>query len=231
MRTLRRRDGITLASLGCGMAVPILYYGTQAAAAPSFPGFSFLGTTASELGSDLSTHPAIFNIGAMLTGLAAVAASPGLLMALRRLGTHPILAWPSAIAVAITGLSSVRAGMFPLPDPRHGGHPSVLIAMLLVPFALAAALWKRDGSPALKAYLIATIVLLVAMVPIMSGMTGLDTHAFRGLFQRIFALTVFTPIGVGACVLAMRVRVAQSNLDAASGAIDVSAVAPIDAGR
>jgi hypothetical protein len=42
---------------------------------------------------------------------------------------------------------------------------------------------------------------------------------------------VVTPIGVGACVLAMRVRVAQSNLDAASGAIDVSAVAPIDAGR
>jgi len=41
-------------------------------------------------------------------------------------------------------------------------------------------------------------------VPIMSGMSGLDTHTYRGLFQRIFALTVFPPIGVAAYVLARR---------------------------
>jgi hypothetical membrane protein len=220
-----------LASLGCGMAAPILYYGAQAAAAPSFPGFSFVGTTASELGSDLSSHPAIFNAGAMLTGLAAVAASPGLLIALRRLGSHPILAWSPPIAVAITGLSSFRAGMFPLPDPRHGGHPSLLVAMLLVPIVLGAALWKRDGSRALKVYLIATIVLLLAMVPIMSGMTGLDTHSFRGLFQRIFALTVFPPIAVGACVLAFRISSPRSDLDPPPRASAVSVSETIDGRR
>ena len=94
-----------------------------------------------------------------------------------------------------------------------------------------AALWKRDGSRALNAYLIATIVLLFAMVPIMSGMTGLDTNSFRGLFQRIFALTVFPPIGVGAYVLAMRIRSPRSNLDPPPGAIDVSTAAPIDGRR
>jgi len=46
----------------------------------------------------------------------------------------------------------------------------------------------------------------------MSGMTGLDTNACRGLFQRVFALTVFPPIGVGAYVLARRVTAAPSAL-------------------
>jgi hypothetical protein len=38
----------------------------------------------------------------------------------------------------------------------------------------------------------------------MSGMSGLDTHAYRGLFQRLFAFTVFPPIAVAGSVLAKR---------------------------
>jgi hypothetical membrane protein len=220
---------VTLVSLGCGIAVPFLYYGVQLVAAPSFPGFSFLGTTASELGSDRSTRPWIFNAGAILTGIAALVASIGFLRALRYLGTNPILAWLTSVAVAATGLSSLWAGIFPLPDPRHGGHPSLLFAMISVPFVLAATLWSLGVSRALKVYFAATLVLLLVMFPVMMGMTGLDTHNYRGLLQRVFALTVFAPIGVGGFALARRINAAPSGLGRPHGA--VPAVSPAVEGR
>ena len=128
-----------------------------------------------------------------------------ILASVLKLRAHPILAWVTFIDVAATGLSSLWAGIFPLPDPRHGGHPALLFAMLLLPFIMATTLWTLGASRPLKGYFAATIGLLLVMFPVMSGMTGLDTHAYRGLFQRIFALTVFPPIGVGAFVLASRI--------------------------
>ena len=56
----------------------------------------------------------------------------------------------------------------------------------------------------LRTYLIANLLCLAAMVLIMSGMSGLDTHRYRGLFQRLFAFTVFPPIAVAGLVLARR---------------------------
>ncbi len=214
MPSSARSDDITLAALRFGIAVPLLYYGIQLVAAPFFPEFSFLGTTASELGSDHSTRPWIFNAGAILTGIAAVVGSIGLMRALRRLGAHPIVAWLSLLVVAGTAPSSIWAGIFPLPDPRHAGHPSFLIAMLAVPFVLSFALWRIGVPWAIKAYLVATIVLLIVMVPIMMRMIDIDMHTYAGLAQRIFALTVFVPIGVGAYQLARRIGAASSVVGA-----------------
>src|SRR3982751_6698643 len=70
----------TLFLLRLGVLVPFVYYGTQAAAAPFFPHFSFVGTTASEIGSSLSRHPAIFNVGIMALGVIALLASAGFLI-------------------------------------------------------------------------------------------------------------------------------------------------------
>jgi hypothetical membrane protein len=213
MRRSPRSDGITLATLGFGIAVPLLYYGAQLVAAPSFPDFSALGTTASELGSDRSARPWIFNAGAILTGIAALVGSIGLLRALRRLGADPIVAWLALLVVAGTGLSSIWAGTFPMPDPRHGGHPSLLMAMLAVPFVLSFALWRLGVSRAIKAYLVATIGLLLVMLPIMMRIIDIDMHAYGGLLQRIFALTVFVPIGVGAYELARRLGAVPSDIE------------------
>ena len=124
---LRQIDHITLASLRCGIAVPILYYGIQLVAAPFFPHFSFLATTASELGSDRSTRPWILDTGVILTGIAAITSAFGFLRALTCLRTNPILACLVSVTIAITGFSSLWAGIFPLPDPRHGGHPVPLL--------------------------------------------------------------------------------------------------------
>jgi hypothetical membrane protein len=212
MRRSPRSDAFTVATLRFGIAVPLLYYGVQLVAAPFFPDFSVLGTTASELGSDRSACPWILNAGAILTGIAALVGSIGLLRALRRLGAHPIVAWLALLVVAGTGLTSLCAGIFPIPDLRHGGHPSLLIAMLAVPFVLGFALWRLGVSRAINVYFVATIVLLIVMFPVMMGMIKLDMHAYGGLLQRIFALTVFVPIGVGSYELARRISSAPADI-------------------
>src|SRR5258708_5178022 len=97
------------------------------------------------------------------------------------------------------------AGYFPLPDPRHAGHPPFIIAATLLPILLTAALWKGSG-PVLKTYLVATLILLALMIPIMTNKIGLDTTHIRGLTQRIYTLTLFPVIAVSAFVLALRYR-------------------------
>ena len=113
-----------------------------------------------------------------------------------------------------------------MPDPRHGGHPSLLIAMLAVPFVLSFALWRLGVSRAIKAYLVATIVLLLVMFPIMMRMIDIDMHSYGGLLQRVFALTVFVPIGVGAYELARRIGAASSGMGSPDGA--GAAALPVD---
>jgi len=206
MSIRRASDRILLAALWLGVAVPFLYYGIQVAAAPFFPGFSVVGNTASELGSNLSQHPSLFNSGIFVQGAVTIIVAVGFLVALLRIGTHPVLAWITASAVALAGVGTLWAGIFPMPDPKHSGHPVFLIGTLLVPVALTVVLWKRSRSWLLKGYFIATLLLLLAMVPIMSGASGLDTHAYRGLTQRVFALTIFPPIGVASFVLVRRLR-------------------------
>jgi hypothetical membrane protein len=186
------------------MAVPILYYGTQVVAAPFFPDYSFMRQAASLLGSNLSTYPLIFNTGVIATGLATLLAVPGFFMAFQRVGANRFLNWMTCLALVGSAISSLWAGYYPLPDPRHVGHPALLIAMISLPFLLTTTLWKvRDTWP-LKTYLVATIVLLVVMIPIMSGAIGLDTRSYGGLLQRIFAFTVFPPIAACAFFLARR---------------------------
>ena len=197
--------GSRCCTLYAGIAVPCLYFGVQALAAPFFPEFSFVGTTASELGSELSSRPAIFNYGTILLGVAWLIASVGFFRAFQRLGVHPVLAWTISLALVVGGIGSFWAGCYPLPDPRHAGHPSFLVALLALPVLLAIALWK-GAHPALRAYLVANLVLLAVMFPILSGFTGLDTHTYRGIYQRIFALTVFLPIGITSVVIMTRIK-------------------------
>jgi hypothetical membrane protein len=201
----RTRDRITLAALAVAVAIPFLYYGIQLLCAAFEPDYSFIRQAASELGSDRAARPQWFNAGIMVQGVVTLVAAPGFLRAMWRLGVHPILALLVAAALAVNGVHTMWAGYFPMPDPRHGGHLAFIIAMTALPILLTAALWQGSG-PLLKAYFLATLVLLLAMVPVMSNKIGVDTTHIRGLRQRVFTLTVFPPIAVSACVLARRLR-------------------------
>ena len=118
---------LSLSALALGMAVPILYFGIQIAAAPFYPGYSFLSRDASSLGSDRSSFPAIFNVGSLILGLLSMIASWGFFSSFRRLGLSPLFGLLASLAVAAFGLGSINAFLFPLPDPRH---TSGVLAML-----------------------------------------------------------------------------------------------------
>jgi hypothetical membrane protein len=203
--TPRHTDRLTLAALTLGMTIPFIYYGIQITAASYEPAYSFVRQVASELGSDRAARPAVFNVGIMVQGVVSLVAAAGFLRATLRVGVRPALAFLIAAALAVNGVQMVWAGHFPLPDPRHAGYPLFVLAVTLLPVLLTAALWKGSGV-VLKAYFVATLVLLLAMVTLRSGATGIDTTHVRGLVQRIYTLTVFPPVAVAAGVLLVRLR-------------------------
>lgn len=204
MNAPRTRDRLALAALAAGVTVPFVYYGLQVLCAWFDPGYSFVRQAASELGSDRAARPGLFNAGIMLEGVLTLVAAAGFLGATLRLGVRPILAFLASAAVAANGVQTLWAGYFPMPDPRHGGHPAFVVAMILLPVLLTAALWK-GAAPALKGYFVATLLLLLAVFPFMSGVAG-DISNVRGLFQRVFTLTIFPPIAVAAGALIGRLR-------------------------
>jgi hypothetical membrane protein len=112
MRRILRTTNLTVTALRFGIAVPFLYFGIQLIAAPFFANYDFVQMAASLLGSDRSSLPVIFNLGAMLTGFAALVAAIGFILAFQVTKIHPILAWLTAIAVFCVGLSSLWAGFF-----------------------------------------------------------------------------------------------------------------------
>ena len=185
--------------------VPLLYFGAQLAAAPFFPGYSFLTHSASMLGSDRSTLPQVLNTGAFLTGAAALMAAFGMNIALKALGAQTILRWLVTLAVASMGVSAIWASLFHLPDPRH--NPGVLGAgIFLVPFVFPAALWRLSGVRRIRLYLIGNLLVFAGLACIMSGLTGIDLAHFGGLLQRCLAAVTYVPVGVVGWFLFSRIR-------------------------
>jgi hypothetical protein len=131
-------------ALGMGVAVPFLYFGVQIAAAPFFPGYSFLARDASTLGSNGSTLPALFNIGCLVVGMATFMAAWGFFRSFRLLGVRTGIAWLTTVALVASGLADINAFLFPLPDPRHTDSVLALAGAgaVLLPFLLPLALWK-----------------------------------------------------------------------------------------
>jgi len=220
------KNVITLA-LMMGVAIPILYFGIQIAAAPFYPGYSFLARDASSLGSNGSSVPAIFNIGSLIVGIVTLIASWGFFRSLRLLGVGAIVASLAALALVGSGLGSINAFLFPLPDPRH--TDSVLAfagtGTVFLPFILPLALWKLLDRGLITGYFVLNIAAVLALIPIMSGliqrfsiMAGVDLpryqtflNNYQGVLQRIAALIVFGPIAVSAWYLGQRLKRARQQ--------------------
>jgi hypothetical membrane protein len=185
---------LMVTALRFGIAVPFLYFGIQLLAAPFFAGYDFVQMAASLLGSDRSSLPIVFNVGAMLTGFAGLVASIGLILAFRETKTHPALAWLTAIAVFFVGCSSLWAGIFPMPDPRHAENPFA-VGLFVMPFVALATFWNQ---PKIRPYFLACVLLFLGLIPFMSGLIAIDRQALEGLLQRLLALAAFAPIGLAA---------------------------------
>ena len=111
----------------------------------------------------------------------------------------------TALAILLNGLGSLWAGLFPMPDPRHGDNPFA-VGIFLFPLLLTFTLWNHRNARLIKIYLIITNLLFIALVPIMSGVSGINTQGYQGLLQRIAALVFFVPISVGAYFLIQRTK-------------------------
>jgi hypothetical membrane protein len=199
-KPLRSDQPMTQFLLKCGVAVPILYFGSQLVASAFFPGYSFVTQPASLLGSNLAVYPAIFNTGALLTGISWLLASFGFWQALTNLRVPQVLTWLIAIGLGVSAISTIIAGTFPMPDPRHAAWGIGAPAYILSPILLSAALWKHM-TRGFKIYFLISLLALVGLILLRSGVLNLKLSQMEGLFQRLFALTVFTPIAVSAYFL------------------------------
>jgi hypothetical membrane protein len=182
--------------LNAGIAVPILYFGNLIFTPLFYPGYSHVTQYASELGGPDAPRPFIFNTVLVLLGVAGLAAGAGFFLGLRRLTGKTVLAALLGLIMVLFGVSMILGGLFPMPDPRHGGF-GLGMGIHLGPLLLALALRSRENLRGLNAYLLITMVLMIVFFAIMMGVGGLVTRANVGVFQRLYALNLFPWIGAG----------------------------------
>jgi hypothetical protein len=198
----------TVMLLYCGVLVPVLYFGAQLVAAPFYPGYSFLANAASDFGSSSFVGAGVFNVVIFGVGVASLLAAVGLVRSARLTGMHSIWVWLTALCVAAFGLSSLWAGAYPLPDSRHGQNPFTP-GVLLLPFLFAVSFWRLSGSRWWRAFLLGCVVVLVALVPVVSGLAGLNTSGVSGLLQRLLTLAMLPTLGASAVLLVRKWREAS----------------------
>lgn len=203
-------------ALLCGIAIPVFYFGIQFVAAPFYPDYSFVSMDASNLGSDGSSFPTIFNWAAIAKGFAAVFVAWGFFMELRQ---HKKRRSPYIVAFGLLcmAVGMINAGVFPLPHPNHtfGILAIIGIGMLILPIALPIAVWNLIQSRSIKLYLIGNLILMVLVSIIVSGLaqrmsvwTGTEIpglqhflNNYSGVLQRVTAAIIFVPLAACSFVL------------------------------
>jgi hypothetical membrane protein len=198
---------LTTLMLSAAVAVPLLYFGVQLIALPWYPGYSFATDTASMLGTAASLHPGIFNNGAILDGIAGVFGAAGLFLGLSSVAGKSLRILV-AIGVFSNGVMSLKAGLFPMPDPRHASWQFLLFPVLITPLLLLVATWRISAW--LRIYLIVNVACLLLLIPMM--MHRMAPIWPQGTMQRLFAFVVMVPIGVVALVLLQKKRSSEPSL-------------------
>lgn len=118
MNKLHPKRSLTGLCLLAAAAAPVLYFGAQIAAAPFYPGYGISPLSVSMLGTRFSRCPWIFNMGEILTGLATLAGAFGLYRSFQPV-THFLLSGLIVFSAASAGVIALKAGLFPMPDPRR----------------------------------------------------------------------------------------------------------------
>lgn len=192
--------------LKIGVLVPVLYYGVLVAGGLMTPGYNHLTQYASELGIAGKPAATIFNYGIMAAGGAAIIGALGVLLGMMRLGANILWAALTALCLVGFGVSLVYAGLYPLPNPLHGGpytYMGVGLGILSVPAALFMflGLSGRSDMGGLKTLLILSFLGQATLLAIMYNVGGFNLvdKTNLGLWQRGLGLMIFPWIGV-ACL-------------------------------
>lgn len=188
--------------LMAGIAVPILYFANLLVNSLLYPGYSHVTQYVSELGAADAPYAPLFNSVIVLLGVLGVAAGFGVYFAVRRLGGIGVLAALSGLLVSFWGIGTVLAGVFPMPDDRHGGY-GLAFGYQLAPLILALAIWNVENLRGLRNFLIVIFLAMSFFIAVMFGVGGLVTRANVGLWQRGNALAGIPWLGI-ACYLLLR---------------------------
>ena len=121
-------------------------------------------------------------------GVAALAAAVGLYRVFRR-KTHFLLSGLIGFAVVCTAVMTIKAGLFPMPDPRHNSWELLQKFIIITPHLMLIGLWKKRNSSGLRMYLILSVTFLLVLNP-------LGSRLGRGTLQRLIAVGTLVPVGV-----------------------------------
>lgn len=189
--------------VAAGLLVPFLYYLNVFVCGALFPGYSHVTQYVSELGSASARYPEIFNSGVVLIGFVCILAGFGFYHGLSGFAAKRTLPVTILVLMILFGISIIMAGLFPMPDVRHGSY-GLGMSSHLIPPLIAAAIWKDTSYRSLAVFLLVNTVVMIAMFVIMMGVGQLLTRANVGLFQRSYSLTTFPWIAVVSFVLLKR---------------------------
>lgn len=181
-----------------GVAVPIVYYGSQLIAIPLYPGYDFVTQVASELGSSDSRFPGIFNCGLALAGaliaLSAIALYPGL----HGYGASGTFSFLGAVAQIAMGAATIWTAVHPLPSDQHINN-TLNHGFLATPLLLAALFWQLRAPRPIQLYFTIDAFLVLLLAGLTFGLFSWDVGSYVGAFQRFVAAILLFPPAV-ACL-------------------------------
>jgi hypothetical membrane protein len=164
---------------------PVFYYIGLIGGSLLWSGYSHVTQYASELGSSAAPNPMFFNGNVILCGLAALIGGFGLTHALTELpGGSRNWAIAAGASISLWGIAIVIAGLYPMPDERHGAYGLATVGQL-TPLFVWLAMRKVEGLSGLKLFLGLIFVASFVLFAIMMGVGGLVTRANVGIWQRI----------------------------------------------
>ena len=198
-----RNTTLTRLGLMAGIAMPLVYYGIQIAAAPGYPDYDFTRQVASLLGTPESRWAAAFNAGILAVGLLTLIAAAGQFQAIRRRGRSIVPALLAAAAMACFGVATLLAGLFPLPDPRHASGGPLILGAVTYPALTLLVFWKQ---PRWRAVFLVCLLAMAAAVLTMTGVIELDRARWAGLIQRPVALAMVGPMALASWALLRELR-------------------------
>ena len=201
MNRFRRRRLL----LRIGIAAPILAYVSVGVAALTWPGFDHATQYISELGGEAAPHPAIFNVGVLVSGVGAGVAGIGFGLSVLALGGARLSAAIIALCFALAGVGLVVSSIYPWPDPRHLAI-NLGLGIQIAPLAMVWALRNIEGMGRLRLFLAGVFVVMAILTVLTKHLLfkGLVNDDNVGWWERAFAIVLVGWTGVAAYSLERR---------------------------
>jgi hypothetical membrane protein len=201
MTRFRRRRFL----LQIGIAAPILAHASVGVAALTWPGFDHATQYISELGGEAAPHPAIFNVGVLVSGVGAGVAGIGFALSVLALGGARISAAVIALCFALAGVGLVVSSIYPWPDPRHLAI-NLGLGIQIAPLAMVWALRNIEGMGRLRLFLAGVFVVMAILTVLTKHLLfkGLVNDDNVGWWERAFAIVLVGWTGVAAYSLERR---------------------------